>query len=97
MRGGYGTLHDGGRYEVHLCEQCLFRTLANLKEHIERNTCSATIRRNTAAILASLPRTIFLRILAADNVAGAVISGLPIGVFESSLRGVYERASEGQN
>lgn len=29
---GYGTLHDGERYEIHLCEQRFFRTLANLKE-----------------------------------------------------------------
>lgn len=29
---GYGTLHDGERYEVHLCEHCFFQTLASLKQ-----------------------------------------------------------------
>lgn len=33
---GYGTTHDGERYEVHLCEQCFFQALANLKQ--ERRT-----------------------------------------------------------
>lgn len=29
---GYGTKHDGERYEAHLCEHCFFLALANLKE-----------------------------------------------------------------
>jgi hypothetical protein len=29
---GYGTKHDGERYEIHLCDDCFFRTLATLKE-----------------------------------------------------------------
>jgi hypothetical protein len=29
---GYGTKHDGERYEVHLCEGCFFQAIANLKE-----------------------------------------------------------------
>lgn len=29
---GYGTLHDGERYEIHLCEHCFFQALANIKE-----------------------------------------------------------------
>ncbi|MEK2607909.1 hypothetical protein WLF18_02145 [Pseudomonas shirazensis] len=33
---GYGTEHDGERYELHLCEECFFRTLAYLKQ--ERRT-----------------------------------------------------------
>ncbi|WP_248799029.1 hypothetical protein [Pseudomonas sp. MWU13-2105] len=33
---GYGALHDGGHYEVHLCENCFFATLAYLKQ--ERRT-----------------------------------------------------------
>lgn len=33
---GYGTTHDGERYEVHLCELCFFQALANLKQ--ERRT-----------------------------------------------------------
>lgn len=33
---GYGALHDGERYEVHLCEACFFTTLAFLKQ--ERRT-----------------------------------------------------------
>lgn len=28
---GYGSQHDGERYEVHLCENCFFRTLAGLR------------------------------------------------------------------
>ncbi|HGY9618732.1 TPA: hypothetical protein ACOJNU_000805 [Pseudomonas putida] len=33
---GYDTVHDGERYELHLCEQCFFRTWAYLKQ--ERRT-----------------------------------------------------------
>lgn len=33
---GYGALHDGERYEVHLCETCFFMTIAYLKQ--ERRT-----------------------------------------------------------
>ncbi|TFF51883.1 hypothetical protein C5609_11765 [Pseudomonas putida] len=33
---GYGTAHDGERYEVHLCEHCFFTTLAYLRQ--ERRT-----------------------------------------------------------
>jgi uncharacterized protein (DUF2225 family) len=33
---GYGALHDGELYEVHLCETCFFATLAYLKQ--ERRT-----------------------------------------------------------
>lgn len=33
---GYGNAHDGERYEVHLCEDCFFQTLAYLKQ--ERRT-----------------------------------------------------------
>ncbi|CAM2955800.1 hypothetical protein MQ039_09955 [Pseudomonas fluorescens] len=33
---GYGALHDGERYEVHLCENCFLATLAYLKQ--ERRT-----------------------------------------------------------
>ncbi|NVZ75188.1 hypothetical protein HX859_09855 [Pseudomonas gingeri] len=35
---GYGALHDGERYEVHLCEACFFATLAYLKQ--ERRTAN---------------------------------------------------------
>ncbi len=28
---GYGSKHDGERYEVHLCESCFFNTLAKLR------------------------------------------------------------------
>lgn len=33
---GYGTKHDGERYELHLCEGCFFQAVANLKQ--ERRT-----------------------------------------------------------
>lgn len=33
---GYGTKHDGERYELHLCESCFFQAVANLKQ--ERRT-----------------------------------------------------------
>lgn len=33
---GYGAVHDGERYEVHLCERCFFATLTYLKQ--ERRT-----------------------------------------------------------
>lgn len=29
---GYGSKHDGERYEVHLCEMCFFGTLSHLRE-----------------------------------------------------------------
>lgn len=35
---GYGALHDGERYEVHLCETCFFATIAYLKQ--ERRTAN---------------------------------------------------------
>ncbi len=28
---GYGSEHDGERYEIHLCESCFFATLSNLR------------------------------------------------------------------
>lgn len=28
---GYGSSHDGERYEVHLCESCFFRTISGLR------------------------------------------------------------------
>ena len=28
---GYGSTHDGERYEVHLCEPCFFRTISGLR------------------------------------------------------------------
>lgn len=33
---GYGTKHDGERYELHLCESCFFQAIASLKQ--ERRT-----------------------------------------------------------
>ncbi|RMV71067.1 hypothetical protein ALP05_200033 [Pseudomonas caricapapayae] len=35
---GHGALHDGERYEVHLCETCFFSTIAYLKQ--ERRTAT---------------------------------------------------------
>jgi hypothetical protein len=29
---GYGSRHDGERYELHLCEDCFFSALATLKQ-----------------------------------------------------------------
>lgn len=29
---GYGAIHDGERYELHLCESCFFQTCAYLKQ-----------------------------------------------------------------
>ncbi|MYL24307.1 hypothetical protein GLV89_11020 [Halomonas alkaliantarctica] len=29
---GYGTQHDGERYELHLCESCFFSTLGYFKQ-----------------------------------------------------------------
>lgn len=31
-RWGYGSIHDGDRYEVRLCEGCFFMTLSYLKQ-----------------------------------------------------------------
>ncbi len=33
---GYGSAHDGERYEIHLCEGCFFQAVASLKQ--ERRT-----------------------------------------------------------
>ena len=33
---GYGTKHDGERYELHLCEKCFFQALSYVKQ--ERRT-----------------------------------------------------------
>lgn len=35
---GYGSKHDGERYEVHLCEPCFFRTLSALRRERMVNT-----------------------------------------------------------
>lgn len=35
---GYGSHHDGERYEVHLCEACFFSTLGNLRRERMVNT-----------------------------------------------------------
>lgn len=35
---GYGSKHDGERYEVHLCEPCFFRTLSALRRERLVNT-----------------------------------------------------------
>lgn len=35
---GYGSEHDGERYEVHLCELCFFRTLSALRRERMVNT-----------------------------------------------------------
>ncbi|WP_141440763.1 hypothetical protein [Vreelandella titanicae] len=29
---GYGTMHDGERYEIHLCESCFILAVSNLKQ-----------------------------------------------------------------
>jgi hypothetical protein len=34
---GYGSRHDGERYELHLCEGCFFSALVTLNQ--ERRTC----------------------------------------------------------
>ena len=38
---GYGSRHDGERYEVHLCESCFFETLANLRQSHRQNNMFA--------------------------------------------------------
>ncbi|AJO78626.1 MULTISPECIES: hypothetical protein [Gammaproteobacteria] len=35
---GYGSKHDGERYEIHLCESCFFRALAMLRRERMVNT-----------------------------------------------------------
>ena len=35
---GYGSTHDGERYEVHLCEPCFFRTISGLRRERMVNT-----------------------------------------------------------
>ncbi|WP_233787821.1 hypothetical protein [Pseudomonas yangonensis] len=35
---GYGSQHDGERYQVHLCEACFFSALAYLRQERRINT-----------------------------------------------------------
>ena len=35
---GYGSAHDGERYEIDFCEQCFFRALASLKQERRAQT-----------------------------------------------------------
>ena len=35
---GYGSAHDGERYEIHLCEPCFFRTISGLRRERMVNT-----------------------------------------------------------
>jgi len=35
---GYGSAHDGERYEIHLCEPCFFRTIYSLRRERMVNT-----------------------------------------------------------
>lgn len=35
---GYGSKHEGERYEVHLCESCFFSTLSNLRRSRQLDT-----------------------------------------------------------
>lgn len=37
-RWGYGSAHDGERYEIHLCERCFFQTVASLKQERRAQT-----------------------------------------------------------
>lgn len=30
---GYGVRHDGERYELHLCEDCFFQAIADIRKH----------------------------------------------------------------
>jgi hypothetical protein len=39
---GFGSAHDGERYEVHLCEPCFFRTISGLRRERMVTSCSAT-------------------------------------------------------
>ena len=46
---GYGSQHDGERYEVHLCEGCFFSTLSGLRrqrmvEHLFDEVSDQTIK-----------------------------------------------------
>lgn len=40
-RWGYGSSHDGERYELHLCEECFFRTVAYIKQERRCHTLFA--------------------------------------------------------
>jgi hypothetical protein len=45
---GYGSRHDGERYQVHLCEMCFFGTLATMREMHRGNIClTMTMRLQT--------------------------------------------------
>lgn len=37
-RWGYGSAHDGERYEIHLCERCFFQAVASLKQERRAQT-----------------------------------------------------------
>jgi hypothetical protein len=48
---GYGTKHDGERYELHLCEGCFFQTIANLTQDRRTQTLFSDDGRADRAIV----------------------------------------------
>ena len=36
---GYGSTHDGERYELQLCEKCFFLCTGNIRKRVKRYVC----------------------------------------------------------
>lgn len=46
---GYGSKHDGERYEVYLCESCFFNTLGKLRrDHMTSHLFDDTVNNQAA-------------------------------------------------
>lgn len=58
---GYGTKHDGERYETHLCEHCFFLALANLKEERRAQRMFGTDAPDHSSDLGLLARNDFFK------------------------------------
>ena len=56
---GFGALHDGERYEVHLCEPCFFQTIAYLKQERRITNMLKVIHSSPRMTSASLPGMTF--------------------------------------
>lgn len=70
---GYGTRHDGERYEVHLCEDCFFLALANLKEERRVQHMFSADAPERFSDLGLLVRNDFFRVVTADRSPAQVL------------------------
>lgn len=73
---GYGTRHDGERYEVHLCEDCFFQALANHKGERRAQIMFSEGALEIPVISASWAAMIFSKMLVADRSPSELLKNL---------------------